>query len=61
VSVFVDASHLGLLVAMSGMAGISGAVLTKSIQEEDFGLAKIWGTVFVAASLVAAMVFGGLV
>ncbi len=35
-SVFVDASHLGLLVAMSGMAAISGAVLTRSIQNEDF-------------------------
>jgi hypothetical protein len=43
------------------MAAISGVVLTRSIQEEDFGSAKIWGTMFVAASLVAAMVFGGLV
>lgn len=60
-SVFVDASHLGLLVAMSGMAAISGLVLTKCVEEEDSGSAKIWGAVFVAASLVAAWTFGRLV
>ncbi len=60
-SVFVDASHLGLLVAMSGMAAISGLVLTKCVEEEDSGSAKIWGTVFVTASLVAAWTFGRLV
>jgi hypothetical protein len=46
VSIFSDASHLGLLVAMSGMAAISGAVLTKCVEEEDSGSAKFWGTVF---------------
>ena len=60
-SVFVDASHLGLLVAMSGIAVISGAVLTRSIQEEDFGSAKIWGTVFGACSLAVAWSFWRLV
>lgn len=60
-SVFTNASHLGLLVAMSGMAAISGAVLTRSIEEEDLGSAKIWGTVFGASSLVAAWTFGRLV
>ncbi len=61
VSVFVDHSHLSLLVAMSGMAAISGLVLTKSIQEGDSGSAKVWGTVFGLASLVAAWTFGRLV
>jgi len=54
VSVFVDAALLGLLVTMTGMAGISGFVLTKSIEEEDSVSAWIWGTVFGATSLVAA-------
>ena len=60
-SVFVDASYLGLLVAMSGMAAISGVVLTKCVEEEDPGSAKIWASVFGAASLVAAWTFGRLV
>ena len=60
-NVFADASHLGLLVAMSGMAGISGFVLTKCIEEQDSGSAKIWGTVFGATSLVAAWTFRRLV
>jgi hypothetical protein len=61
VSVFVDAVPLGLLVTMIGMAGISGFVLTKSIEEEDSVSAWIWGTVFGATSLVAAWTFGRLV
>lgn len=61
VSIFVNVSHLGLLVAMSGMAAISGAVLTKSIEEEDAGSAWTWGTVFGTSSLVAAWTFGRLV
>jgi hypothetical protein len=61
VSVFVDAALLGLLVTMSGVAGISGFVLTKSIEVEDSVSAWIWGTVFGATSLVAAWTFGRLV
>jgi hypothetical protein len=61
VSVFVDAALLGLLVTMSGAAGISGFVLTKSIEVEDSVSAWIWGTVFGATSLVAAWTFGRLV
>jgi hypothetical protein len=61
VSVFADASHLGLLVAMSGMAAISGLVLAKSIEEEDSGMARIWASLFAATSLVAAWSFGRLV
>jgi hypothetical protein len=61
VSVFVDAALLGLLVTMTGMAGISGFVLNKSIKEEDSVSAWIWGTVFGATSLVAAWTFGRLV
>ena len=53
----INASHLGLLVAMLGMAAISGVVLTRSIQEEDFVGAAIWGTVFGTTSLVAAWSF----
>lgn len=56
-SVFVDAAHLGLLVAMSGMAAISAVVLTKSIEEEDAGSSWIWGSVFVATSFGVAWSF----
>ena len=51
-SVFADASHLGLLVTMSGMAAISGTVMTRSIQE-DAVAAWIWVVVFGATSLAA--------
>jgi hypothetical protein len=61
VSVFVDASYLGLLVTMSGMAAISSVVLTRCVEEEDSGSAKIWASVFGAASLVVAWYFGRLV
>jgi hypothetical protein len=61
VSVFADASRLGLLVGMMGMAAISGLVLAKSIEEEDAVSAWIWGTVFGATSLAAAWTFGRLV
>ena len=57
----MDAALLGLLVTMTGMAGISGFVLNKSIKEEDSVSAWIWGTVFGATSLVAAWTFGRLV
>lgn len=60
-NVFADALHLGLLVAMSGMAGISGFVLAKSIEEEDAGSARIWASVFAVTSLVPAWTFGRLV
>jgi hypothetical protein len=53
VSVFADASHLGLLVTMSGMAAISGTAMTRSIQEEDAVAAWIWVVVFGATSLAA--------
>jgi hypothetical protein len=43
VSVFVDASSLGLLVAMTGMYAISGMVLTKCVEQEDSGSAWIRG------------------
>ncbi len=60
-SVYVDAMLLSLFVTMSGMASISGFVLTKSIEEKDSVSAWIWGTVFGATSLVAAWTFGRLV
>ena len=60
-SIFVDASHLGLLVAMSGMAAISGMVLTKAIEEEDAGSAWTWASVFGATSLGTVWSFWRLV
>ena len=60
-SVFVDASYLGLLVTMSGMVAISSVVLTRCVEEEDSGSAKIWASVFGAASLIAACTFERLV
>jgi hypothetical protein len=59
VSIFVDASHLGLLVAMSGVAAISGLALVQSIKDEDVALACIWGISFVVTSLGAAWTFWG--
>jgi hypothetical protein len=56
-SVFVDSSPVSLLVAMMGAAAISGWALTKFIEEEDSVSAWTWGTVFGAASLVAAWIF----
>jgi hypothetical protein len=50
-----------VLVTTVGLAGASGLILAQSIEQEDAGTAKVWGTVFAAASLVAALVFGGLV
>ncbi len=58
---FADATHLGLLVAMSGMAAISGLVLAQSIEEEDAGSSWIWASVFGATSLGAAWTFVRLV
>jgi hypothetical protein len=46
---------------MVGMAVISGVVLTKCVEEEDSGSAKIWASVFGAASLIAACTFERLV
>lgn len=60
-SVFADSSHLGLVVAMSGMAAVSGLVTTWSIREEDAGSAWVWASVFGATSLVAAWTFGRIV
>ena len=52
-SVFVGTAPLGLLVAVSGMAGISGSVLARSIEEGDADSAWIWAALFAAASLVS--------
>jgi hypothetical protein len=57
ISVFVDSSYLGLFVALSGMAIVSGLALVESINEEDAGAAWIWGTVFWASSLGVAWSF----
>ena len=60
-SVFADSSHLGLIVAMSGMAAVSGLVTIWSIREQDAGAAWIWATIFGGTSLVAAWAFGRIV
>jgi hypothetical protein len=61
VIIYAEAFVLILLVTMVGLAAISGLVMAQSIEQEDADSAKVWGTVFAAASLVAALVFGGLV
>jgi hypothetical protein len=61
VSVLVDAAHAHGQAQLSGMTAISGFVLTKCIDEQDSGSAKIWVTVFGATSLVAAWSFWRLV
>jgi hypothetical protein len=60
VSSLVDASPLGLLVAMTGMAAISGGVFIRCIYEEDVGSSWMWAALFGASSLVAAWTFGRL-
>ena len=60
-SVFADYSHLGLIVAMSGMAAVSGLITTWSIRKEDAGAAWVWASVFGATSLVAAGTSGRIV
>jgi hypothetical protein len=59
--IYVEAFVLIVLVTTVGLAAVSGFVLAQSIEQEDASSAKVWGTVFAAASLVAALVFGGLV
>jgi hypothetical protein len=59
VSVLVDASQLGLFVAMSGMTALSGATLAKSIKEEDARSAWAWA--FVSTSLLTDWIFWWLV
>ncbi len=56
-SVFVDASRLGLLVAMTGTVAISAVVLIRSVQEEDAGSVWVWAGVFAMSSLLAALSF----
>jgi hypothetical protein len=61
VSLFANFALLSLLLVMVCLAAISGFVLTKCIDEQDSGSAKMWGTLFGATSLVAAWTFGRLV
>jgi hypothetical protein len=60
-SIFINGAQLSLLIAMVGLAVISGLVATWSIQEEDAGAAWIWVSLFGLASLVAAWSFWRLV
>jgi hypothetical protein len=61
VSIFADIPHVGLLVAMSGAAAVSGWELSRSVEERDGRWAWVWGAVFGATSLAAALSFGRLV
>ena len=60
-SVLVEAAQLGLLVVMSGIAALSGAVLAKSIEDEDAGSAWAWAGAFVVNSLLTDWLFWWLV
>ena len=60
-SIFVDSSHLALLVAMAGIATISGLVTAWSIREQDAKAAWLWVTVFGTTSFGVAWSFWRLV
>jgi hypothetical protein len=60
-SALVEAAQLGLLVVMTGMAAISGAVLVNSIEDEDAGSAWAWAGAFVVTSLLTDWLFWWLV
>jgi hypothetical protein len=53
----IDAVRAGFLAAMLGIAAISAAVVSTSINQGDSASAWIWAADFVLASVVAAVVF----
>jgi hypothetical protein len=55
------ASALGLIVAMTGLAAISGLVVIASIDEGDAGSAWVWAVLFVMLSTIDALCFWWLV
>jgi hypothetical protein len=57
VSVFASAAYTSLIVAMTGVAAISGFALTECIRDEDAKAAWVWLGLFVATSLGAAWAF----
>jgi hypothetical protein len=61
VSVLVEAAQLGLLLVMSGMAALSGAVLANSIEGDDAGTAWRSAAAFVATSLLTDLLFWSVV
>jgi hypothetical protein len=61
VSVLVEAAQMGLLVAMCGMAALSGAVLANSIEDEDAASAWAWAGAFVVTSFLTDWLFWWLV
>jgi hypothetical protein len=52
---------MGLLVAMCGMAALSGAVLANSIEDEDAASAWAWAGAFVVTSFLTDWLFWWLV
>jgi hypothetical protein len=57
----LEAVRVGFLAAMVGIAAISAAVVSTSINEGDSASAWIWAADFVLASVIAAFVFWRLV
>ncbi len=57
----VEAAQMGLLMVMTGMAALSGAVLVNSIEDEDAASAWAWAGAFVVTSFLADWLFWWLV
>lgn len=55
------AAALGLIVAMTGLAAISGLVVVASVNEGDAGSAWVWTVLFVMISTIDALCFWWLV
>ena len=57
---YVDASRVGLLVAMTFVAVISAGAMVRSVREADAVSAWIWAAVYAGSSFVASECFVGL-
>jgi hypothetical protein len=53
----LDATHIGELVAMIGVAAVSARVFLVSISDGDAVFAWIWAVLFMVASFIVAWVF----
>jgi hypothetical protein len=56
----LEAVRVGVLAAMLGIAAISAAVVSRSINQADSASAWIWVANFALASIIAAVVFWSL-
>ena len=57
---YVDASRVGLLVAMAFVAVISAGAMVRSVREADAVSAWIWAAVYAGSSFVSSECFVGL-